>query len=511
MDSLSEEIWDVVIVGTSIPQSLLALSLSRSGKKVLHIDRHTYYGGNDAAVSLQDAEEWLKDVEKYPNFAFKAASISRPQSEEENPPTSSLGPSRSYTLSLNPQIIYAQSKFLPSLVSSRIHNQLEFLAVGSWWVQRDGSIHKIPSTREDVFNDESLSMKDKRGLMKFLRYVLQEEGESATDPEDEGDMSLQAAFDTKFKVPASLHAPLLALALSSVPASSIPFRKALARIRRHMRSMGYFGPGFGAVIAKYGGNSEISQVACRAAAVGGGVYLLGQELTSVSAVDPDAAATTSSENSLLEGTLVDGTKIKTRFLAGFPSEIPTLENPHGTESPSDKTWRSINIVNDPLRSLFPPTSDNGPVPAAAIVLVDDGETSLERCPVYLQVHSDDAGECPPGQCVIYASVRVQENDESSKQRLQDAVQSFLDTQGASTSLLWSLSYMVSGLAEDPHSGYSLLQPSPSVLVFPSESHDIPFSDSVLDVVKAAWRSVIGADADETSFLRFEAREYDVDD
>ncbi|KAK5240377.1 Rab proteins geranylgeranyltransferase component A, partial [Exophiala xenobiotica] len=201
-------------------------------------------------------------------------------SEEENSPTSSLGPSRSYTLSLNPQIIYAQSKFLPSLVSSRIHNQLEFLAVGSWWVQRDGCIHKIPSTREDVFNDESLSMKDKRGLMKFLRYVLQEEGESATDPEDEGDMSLQAAFDTKFKVPASLHAPLLALALSSVPASSIPFRKALARIRRHMRSMGYFGPGFGAVIAKYGGNSEISQVACRAAAVGGGVYLLGQELTS---------------------------------------------------------------------------------------------------------------------------------------------------------------------------------------------------------------------------------------
>lgn len=378
-------------------------------------------------------------------------------------------------------------------------------------MQRDGSLHKIPSMREDVFNDESLSMKDKRGLMKFLRYVLQEEGESATDPEDDGSMSLQAALDTKFKVPASLQAPLLALALSPMPASSIPFGKALARIRRHMRSMGYFGPGFGAVIAKYGGNSEISQVACRAAAVGGGVYLLGQELSSLGAVDSDVAATMGSEGSVLEGTLANGTKIKTRFIAGFPNEIPSLESIHGTGSPSDKTWRSINIVNESLQILFPQTSDNGPVPAAAIVVVDDGEMSLDRCPVYLQVHSDDAGECPPGQCVIYASVRVQENDESSNQRLRAAVQSFLDAQGASTSLLWSLSYMVSGLAEDPHSAYSLSKPSPSVLVFPSESHDLSFSDSVLDVVKAAWRSIIGADADETSFLRFEEREYEVDD
>lgn len=279
--------------------------------------------------------------------------------------------------------------------------------------------------REDVFNDESLSMKDKRGLMKFLRYVLQEEGESATDPEDDGSMSLQAALDTKFKVPASLQAPLLALALSPMPASSIPFGKALARIRRHMRSMGYFGPGFGAVIAKYGGNSEISQVACRAAAVGGGVYLLGQELSSLGAVDSDVAATMGSEGSVLEGTLANGTKIKTRFIAGFPNEIPSLESIHGTGSPSDKTWRSINIVNESLQILFPQTSDNGPVPAAAIVVVDDGEMSLDRCPVYLQVHSDDAGECPPGQCESYSFLFLVPNDDPTIEYLSTLAEHYV--------------------------------------------------------------------------------------
>lgn len=84
METLSDEIWDVVIAGTSIPQSLLALyvplsyvesrlkltdkdpldrSLSRSGKKVLHVDRHDYYGGDDAGLSLQDVEKWVQELD----------------------------------------------------------------------------------------------------------------------------------------------------------------------------------------------------------------------------------------------------------------------------------------------------------------------------------------------------------------------------------------------------------------------------------------------------------------
>lgn len=231
--------------------------------------------------------------------------------------------------------------------------------------------------------------------MKFLRYVLQEGDESTTPMDNEAQMSFQTALDTTFRVPASLQSPLLALALSPVPANSIPFDKALARIRRHMRSMGYFGPGFGAVIAKYGGNSEISQVACRAGAVGGGVYLLGHELKSI---DTDTAGLNeqSTDSPLLAGTLSDATKIRSRFLAGTFDDIPNLEPASTTASSSSAVWKSINIVADPLQSLFPQTSDNGPVPAAAIVLVDTGEA--DKSPIYLQIHSEDTGECPTRQC-----------------------------------------------------------------------------------------------------------------
>jgi RAB protein geranylgeranyltransferase component A len=62
MESLAETPWDVIISGTGLAQSLLALALSRSGKNVLHVDRNPYYGGSEAAFSLQEAEEWASKV-----------------------------------------------------------------------------------------------------------------------------------------------------------------------------------------------------------------------------------------------------------------------------------------------------------------------------------------------------------------------------------------------------------------------------------------------------------------
>jgi len=34
--------------------------LSRSDKKILHVDENDYYGGAEAAFSLQEAEEWAQ-------------------------------------------------------------------------------------------------------------------------------------------------------------------------------------------------------------------------------------------------------------------------------------------------------------------------------------------------------------------------------------------------------------------------------------------------------------------
>jgi Rab proteins geranylgeranyltransferase component A len=260
-------------------------------------------------------------------------------------------------------------------------------------VLQDGQLKKIPSTREDVFSDESLSMRDKRRLMKFLRFVLKEDEDAGGEGEHEMlRMSLKDAMDRKFKIPESLQPAILALALSSVAADQMPFDKALSRIRRHMSSMGYFGAGFGAVIAKYGGNSEIAQVACRAQAVGGGVYLLGHGLQSV---EPEQ------QGNLIKCTLSDGTTVQARHVFGGTDDMPAQPPqsiPDSTTPPT--TWKLISIIANPLRQFFTATSNAGTVPAVALVMVSAAPDSINnRNPVYLQIHSEDTGECPAGQCM----------------------------------------------------------------------------------------------------------------
>jgi Rab proteins geranylgeranyltransferase component A len=349
-----------------------------------------------------------------------------------------LGPSRSYTLSLSPQLLYAQSTLLPALVTSRVHEQLEFLAVGSWWICRDGSstrpdpsdtahaggsreqrkqiLQKIPSGREDVFSDNTISARDKRAIMKFLRQVLQEDTDAEVFPPQEfGANSLANVLSSQFSIPSALQQPLLALSLSQDTVDSTNAQYAMNRIRRHLHSIGMFGPGFGAMMIKYGGGAEIAQAGCRAGAVGGGVYVLGRgidtiEALSVSDIAADSDATGGHELSIK---LSDGEVITSRYVVGDEMGLPTIptrQPPIGSTIGTGRLARSMSVISSPLEHLFPPTSENGPIPAGAVVVfgsegsrnnddsVERDIRSSEESPIYLVVHSSDSGECPTGQC-----------------------------------------------------------------------------------------------------------------
>jgi hypothetical protein len=177
---------------------------------------------------------------------------------------------------------------LPILVSSNTHQQLEFMAVGGWFMfaKKHGSptLARVPNGREDIFADPSLTLKMKGQLVKFTRFVAAYEDQ----PEmwhPYRDTPFADFLLQRFNLPAV--DALMALCLSlEIPAKTTT-EYALPRINRHLRSIGVFGPGFGAVIPKWGGLSEVVQVACRACAVGGGVYLLGQGISSIDLAQPE--------------------------------------------------------------------------------------------------------------------------------------------------------------------------------------------------------------------------------
>lgn len=335
---------------------------------------------------------------------FEDASIYSPPGPEGD--ATKLSSPRSYTLSLSPQLIYSRSSLLPVLISSKVFRQLEFQAVGSWWIQKPGTgsesegdatnsasttLYRVPGSREDVFADRLISVKSKRTLMKFLRHISKDQQDGEESEEEDLSIPLPDYLSSKFQIPDELHDPLLSLSLSQNSPKQTAANYAVSRIKQHLASIGVFGPGFGSLIAKWGGGSEIAQVGCRALAVGGGVYVLNAGVESISD-SPD------SDDGRTHIRLSNGDTVTTKFTVGshwdLPSQPVAMHQPH-----CHKVARSISVVGSPLETLFEITAEGAPTPAGAVVVfpgksLGQGDDSP---PVYLLVHSCDTGECPIGQ------------------------------------------------------------------------------------------------------------------
>ncbi|XP_058392266.1 rab proteins geranylgeranyltransferase component A 1 isoform X2 [Diceros bicornis minor] len=62
-DNLPSE-FDVIVIGTGLPESIIAAACSRSGQRVLHVDSRSYYGGNWASFSFSGLLSWLKEYQE---------------------------------------------------------------------------------------------------------------------------------------------------------------------------------------------------------------------------------------------------------------------------------------------------------------------------------------------------------------------------------------------------------------------------------------------------------------
>ena len=364
--------------------------MSRSGKKVLHLDSHDYYGGAEAALSLLEIETWAKNPEK---SRFGRVILDKPDVLPDGP---KLALPRAYSLSLSPCLLYTRSALLPALVSSKAHEQLEFLAVGSWFVYtQDASFMRVPNSREDIFSDTTLSLRTKSALVKFLRFVaFYQEDDKREIWEPYRDAPFADLLATQFKIQPELQGPLLALTMSVQPSSQIKTEAALQSIQRHLTSMGVFGAGFSAVLPKYGGLSEVVQVACRAAAVGGTVYVLNREIQSIE----------TTEGELLTAALACDESVQTRHLFATNDQLP-VEAAESTAHEDTVCSKGAYIVGSKLLSLFPPPSSGSPPPSAAVVVVPSSSLAattgeMNQYPIHMLVHSSDTGECPSGQCKL---------------------------------------------------------------------------------------------------------------
>eukprot|EP01116_Phalansterium_solitarium_P010963 TRINITY_DN2656_c0_g1_i1.p1 TRINITY_DN2656_c0_g1~~TRINITY_DN2656_c0_g1_i1.p1 ORF type:complete len:440 (+),score=195.22 TRINITY_DN2656_c0_g1_i1:54-1373(+) len=141
--------YDVVILGTGLKECILSGVLSVEGKKVLHMDRNSYYGGDSASLTLNQAYEKFK----------------------KGTPLAELGNPRDWNVDLIPKFLMSSGLLVSMLIKTDVTRYLEFKSVDGSFVFQDKKIHKVPSNTTEALKSSLMGMFEKRRCGKFLEYV----------------------------------------------------------------------------------------------------------------------------------------------------------------------------------------------------------------------------------------------------------------------------------------------------------------------------------------------------
>ncbi|PUU79805.1 hypothetical protein B9Z19DRAFT_1114255 [Tuber borchii] len=537
--------WDVLISGTGIKQSLLAVAFCRAGKTVLQLDKNSYYGGSAAAFySLSEADAWAARVNTGDEVGVTNAVVVSNVGDGVG-----RGSGRGYTLSLAPHLVYWHSSVLGMLRRADLTDGFSWHAVGSWWVclteeevavpamaagvggrvglaeagvkaaklvsaagkkragwnkgrkkepaaeavlgggeapveavtvradggttlRKVGNFREVACTFEDVAWSKDLTDKDRGQLGEFLRFVMK-----YSDPTDQKytqifEENRQTPFQTflsaTFPVPPFIATSICSLALLSPAPSEVTLEKALPRLATHFSSLGQIPDvrSSAALTIAYGGSAELCQVLSRAAAVASGINVLGRGVKSLC---PNKK---SDGNRKLEAQLESGETIYANWVIGEASDLAMEVKPSGGKS----MFKGIYVIDTEVGWLFERKyKDENITPAAAVVVVPGNG---DEAPVYVIARSGVTGECPRGQCLLYAVTA------SSYEDMNIAVDKVLQTCSPLARVLYSLQYTVA--IPSPEIG-----PADGAVVLDPLTQDIALQDGVLEESLRIYEKVVG--------------------
>ncbi|KAG5650127.1 hypothetical protein H0H81_000600 [Sphagnurus paluster] len=462
---MDDSTFDVIIIGTGLTESITVAALAKAGFKVAHLDENSYYGGNEASLSLDELAQW---VDAQPTSSTKYTSVSR---SAPLPPQA-----RQYSICLAPSVIPSIGPTISALVSSGVAKYGGFRLLERAGVYSpSGAIKNVPGTKEDVFTSKDISLVDKRRLMRFLMFAV---GDFEDKKELEGahDTPFSDFLQRVFSLKGDIQAALV-FALAFCFTLSDPTLPALNRIRRYLRSAGRYGPS-PFLLGHYGGTGEIAQGFCRAAAVSGGVYILGRCILSVT----HSSTTTEAHYSVMLDDFPD--TLTSTVLISSASHVPPdlshlTTSPAATESIHSSTpvARCIAIVDQGIS--FPTTTT--PTPDDDADEAGDAETSPAKPPSPLDagilvfppssvpggststaatvlVTGEGTMSTPRGKWIWYIALPMPDSPASpTSASAQDLLQPYLDATLALTS--------------PPHPTSS--EPNPTPQTPPTPPHDGP--------------------------------------
>ncbi|XP_039997984.1 rab GDP dissociation inhibitor beta [Xiphias gladius] len=147
---MNEE-YDVIVLGTGLTECILSGIMSVKGKKVLHMDRNSYYGAESASITP------LEDL--YKRFNLPG-----------NPPES-MGKGRDWNVDLIPKFLMANGQLVRMLLITQVTRYLDFKVIEGSYVYKAGKIYKVPSTETEALASSLMGLFEKRRFRKFLIFI----------------------------------------------------------------------------------------------------------------------------------------------------------------------------------------------------------------------------------------------------------------------------------------------------------------------------------------------------
>ncbi|KAL1566665.1 rab escort protein 1-like [Salvia divinorum] len=290
--------FDLIVVGTGLPESIIAAAASAAGKTVLHLDPNPFYGTHSASLPLDDFISFLRSHSESPSLQVQTSDdddvsiplATRPlySNLEINLHSSEpLENSNKFTLDLGaPCAFLCADAMIDLILKTGINQYMEFKSVDSSFVSGGaGKLESVPDSRSAIFKTRSLLGPEKYQLMNFFKHV-----QGILENGSEEDMEIPFVdFLTKRGLSQKLKSIILyTIAWADYDQGKLEFckdvittRSGINRLALYHSSIGRFSNANGAIIYPIYGQGELSQAFCRRAAVKGCIYVLRMPVISV--------------------------------------------------------------------------------------------------------------------------------------------------------------------------------------------------------------------------------------
>ncbi|KAM3723247.1 Rab proteins geranylgeranyltransferase component A [Dirofilaria immitis] len=446
-DKLPED-FDVIVLGTGLPECIIAAACARSGLSVLQLDRNDYYGDLWASFNLRTIQHWITRNSKSDNRAQISSESFLHDNEKFLPATCQSfvenvhqnylqnhidgaqeldaaiasrlqdidSQWRKFSLDLLPKVLLSRGLMVKLLCDSGVAKYCEFKCVDRFLSYSSNKsptpFEVVPCSRGEIFRSDAISMQDKRRVMRFLQKCIEwRKNPNETDDWKEYAEKPFDVFMESFGIVGhvkSIFTDTLAILHPSAKTKEI----SLEAIWQFMESVGRFGDS--PFLWTLYGSGELPQCFSRLCAVFGGIYCLNRS------VDGFIVS-----NEKIVAIVTEGQRIKCNHIIINGAYVPQQ---HISTSFQTRLNRAI-LISD--RSLLPDLEKEH------ISLLNLVNLKSDIFPYLLEVGYEGC-VAPKGKYVTHITARSDGVASTVLNPIIDSFFSVTSNEGMKPRILWSL-------------------------------------------------------------------------